>query len=615
MKRERIGTYPRAVRRHRALLCSVSIAALVLAAGVAGAQSTSAQKKAASATIVTDTSAVLAEWNANQAVQTASNALREPTLTNDRRAILHTDRGVAHARLRQHKAAIEDFNRAAQLFPEHAPIYNNRGNILLALGHAREAIKDFERAILLAPGYSAAYNNRGNALLSLGETAEAIKDFSKALELMPSNPASLTGRGKALLLQDRPYAAIRDFTRAVQSDGRLALGYQARAEAKLAVERYEEAVEDLSRAAAFDLRNGEILRQRADAYLMAGNPAAAIKDFTSLLQLEPKSASAYAGRGLAHARAEAFEEAEADLTRALELEPRSALAFAYRAYLYKKSGQADLAQKEIDKASRLEPARVEVVWARAEVEEALGSNDEAVASFRAALAARPGLRFAIDGLQRLGAETMTTDSEVQGAGVERWQVVKRSARYFAINPLYPKLRVPLEMIGEGQPKLLDWEVKKAPHKGVGVLRFASGKAPIDTSVETVEQIAIVDLASTSVLAVHIDRHGSNRRSKWTWEDDKIIVASLDGVSEEIALRKSTPSSDEEADKETAKPAPTPRRVASEGGGSSRSSSGGGTPSWAPWAQPTWSGSNDNRPRSASQRQQKPKTLFEMLFGN
>lgn len=555
-----------------------------------------------------DTSAVLLRGETQQALGLLSNSLKEPSLTNDRRATLLNDRGIAYMRLGQHKLAIEDYNRAAQLFPEHAPVYNNRGTTLLALGLPREAARDFDRAILLAPGYAAAYNNRASAHLLLGQPAEAIKDYSKAIELMPSSPAPLAGRGRAFLKQDRPFAAMRDFSRALQSDARFSAAYRARAEAKTAVERYEDAVEDLSRAAAFEPANAEILILRGNAYLMSRNTASAIKDFTRAIELEPRSVAAFLGRGLAHARGEALDEAETDLARALELDPRSASAFAYRAFVYKLSGQIDLAEKELDKALKLDAARAEVLWARAEIEEINGKTEEAVASFRAALAARPGLREATDGLERLGAGQAATENEIAGLGIDKWRVVARSGRYFATTSLFPKLRVPLEMTGEGQPKLLEWEQKKGSHKNIGVLRFASGRAPIGSSTATVEQVAIVDLQAASVLAVHIHRHG-DQTSKWTWDDDKIVIASLDGVTEEIQIR----SKAKDDGKEVAAAASAQRRVSA--ADTPQKSGGGGTPSWAPWAQSTWSGSNDNRSRGAPPRQQKPKSFFDLLFGN
>ncbi len=98
-----------------------------------------------------DTAAAhLARGQTADAITAYSAALSDNTLSNDRRATLLNDRGVAYTRAGQVKLAVEDFNAAATLFPEYAAVYNNRGNLLVSLGLMKEAMKDLNRAILLA---------------------------------------------------------------------------------------------------------------------------------------------------------------------------------------------------------------------------------------------------------------------------------------------------------------------------------------------------------------------------------------------------------------------------------------------------------------------------------
>jgi len=54
------------------------------------------------------------------------------------------------------------------------------------------------------------------------------------------------------------------------------------------------------------------------------------------------------------------------------------------------------------------------------------------------------------------------------------RVMQHGKDYFATSDDYPQIRVPLEMIGEGLPKLLAWEVQKPPYAGYGILRFSGG---------------------------------------------------------------------------------------------------------------------------------------------
>lgn len=487
-------------------------------------------------TLVDQGSISLTRGEASQAITSYTEALKDTALPNDRRASILNDRGVAYSQLNQAKLAIEDFNKAAQLFPEYAAVYNNRGTLLLALGLRKEALKDFDRAIILAPGYASAYNNRAGAYMKLGQTGEAVRDYGKAIQLMPTNAAPLSGRGLVHLEEGRPHAAIRDFSRSVSADARFASGYRNRAQAKLAVEHFDEAIEDLSRAIAFDGGNTEMYVLRGQAYMATKNTPSAIKDFTRATELSPNSARAYEERGLAHGIIEAREEAFADLNRAIELDPRSAVAFAYRAFVYKLDGQPDIGAKDIETAMKLDDKRPEVYWAKAEVEEAQGQQDLAVADLRRALGLRPGYRDAIDSLQRLGFSVAEPDDAgLEGLGLDKWRVILRAGRYVAVNEDFPRISVPLEMMGEGKPRILEWQLKDAPFKGIGELRFASGMIEVGTKKEETEQVAIIDTRDGKIVAIEPHKQGE-KVANWTWEEGKVTIASADGVTDEYALR-------------------------------------------------------------------------------
>ncbi len=535
-----------------------------------------------------------------RAITAYTEALDDPAVSNDRRASLLNDRGVAYMRAGQPKLAIEDFNKAATLFPEYAVVYNNRGNLLLSLGLLKEAIKDLDRAIVLAPGFASAYNNRAGAYVRQGQLNTAIADYTKAIQLMPQNPAPLAGRGRVHLAERRPHAAIRDFSRAVASDARFAAGYRNRAEAKLQVEHYEEAIEDLSRAIAFDVSNAEIYVLRGQAYLAVRNTESALKDFSQAIALDPKLASAYEERGLAYGFAQYFDKAYADLNRAIELDPRSALAFAYRAFVYKQNGQIDVGQRDVEAAIKLNPKRAEVMWAKAALEEAQGQSDQAIADLRKALGTKSGYRDAIDALQRLGQSVAETGSkELAGSALPSWRVLEGPNGYVAIDDEYPNLSVPLEMLGAGQPKLLEWEVKQPPYKGVGTLRFFAGRLTRGDQTEDIEQVALIDLTESKVIAIEPHRQGT-KVANWTWEDGKVTVAAVDGLNQEFDLRvERSPL------------------IAAPGGPRTPSAAGGKTygTGWAPWNEPwaggaTWSASKQ---RTSQGPKKKPKTLFDMLF--
>ncbi|HVZ04494.1 MAG TPA: tetratricopeptide repeat protein [Hyphomicrobium sp.] len=521
--------------------------------------------------------AELVRGDVRKAVADYTEALRDTGLANDRRATILNDRAVANARLGQTKQALEDYNRAVELFPEYPVAYNNRGNLLLAVGKLDEAMKDFDRALVLAPGYAAAYSNRANAEMKLGKPGDAIRDFTKAIELMPASAPPLSGRGLAYLTIGKPHAAIRDFSRAVSADARFASAYRNRAEARMTIGQRDQAIEDLSRAIAFDVNNTELYIVRGYAYLLDANTASALKDFSNAIELDGNSGAAYEGRGLANGIAGTPDNAFADLNRAIELDPRSPVAYAFRAVVYKQNGQPDIGARDVETAIKLDPKSPEALWARGEIAEASGRTDAAISDLRHVLQLKPGWQFAADALKRLGAPVDNGNDIPQAAlDIPKWHVVLNGKDYFAISEDYSQIRVPLEMIGEGEPKLLQWEIKAPPYASYGILHFFGGRVAGKNGMEDTELAAIIDVAQGKVIGIQPDKQGS-KVATWTWDGDQLQVASVDGVTDEYQLHPVAVAA-------------VQRR---------------------PWDQ-SYGGSSS---RDSRQRRYKPKTIFDLLFGD
>ncbi len=195
-------------------------------------------------------------------------------------------------------------------------------------------------------------------------------------------------------------------------------------------------------------------------------------------------------------------------------------------------------------------------------------------------------------LERLGVDDEGEAAEIVGLGLDRWQVYLRAGRYHAESEDYPRLTVPLEMMSQREPRLLEWDVKKGALKGIGVLRFSAGTAEGRRGPEEVEHAAVVDLHARSVIAVEAVRQG-DRTANWTWDDNRLVVASVDGFTEEYLLR-SRPSSSQ-------------RRLSA----AESAAKSGGTPFWAPWATPNDRRDYDNRNQRS--RSQQPKSLFDLIF--
>ncbi len=79
--------------------------------------------------------------------------------------------------------AIAEYNKAIELDPNLAIVYNNRGAAYFETGQYDLAIADFNKAIELAPNLAMAYANRALTYTVLGMDTEAEQDVEIAVQL------------------------------------------------------------------------------------------------------------------------------------------------------------------------------------------------------------------------------------------------------------------------------------------------------------------------------------------------------------------------------------------------------------------------------------------------
>lgn len=549
---------------------------------------------------------VRAKGDLQQAVQLLTSALSESGVANDRRAVALNDRAMIYVQLGDYDKAFEDFNASAELYPENAALYNNRGAVLTTLGLHGEAVKDLDRAIKLAPGYATAYTNRALAEVAEGRLGSALLDFRQAVKLFEDKSEPLLRRAAVNLERNRPNAAMRDIDRAITFDERDAEAYRLRAAAFQALGRADEALDDLSRAIAFAPDDTDALMNRGEAYLKRGDFGAAIADFSKVVSLDENHVEAWRSRGHAHILSNDVETAETDLARALELAPRAAETYAYRALLYKKIGQPDQGQREIQAAEQIEPENAVVLWARGEIEEAVGNIEAAADSYRAALERDSKLKPAELGLSRLGKAPLASEETVLAdAGQAGWTIVFRNDRFFVRNASINGITVPIEPIDAAEPRVIGWDVRTTDTAEVGILTVQVGEALArDEKAVALQISALIDLKRNRLLTVAPMRLGEIE-GEVDINVDVVTFEAADGLVDRIPLIERPQVS---ASAAAAAAAAARRRTRRDSNG---------TPYWAPWANQDERAYRRSAARRSYQRRRrsKPKSLLNLLFGN
>ena len=127
-------------------------------------------------------------------------------------------RGNAYYDAGEYPQALEAYNRALELEPDHPDTLMNRGVTLGRMGRFEEALKDFNRALELRPDHPDTLYNRGLTLHNMGRYAEALKDYNRALQLRPKHPATVYNRACTYSLMGRFEETLRGLEAAIKGD-------------------------------------------------------------------------------------------------------------------------------------------------------------------------------------------------------------------------------------------------------------------------------------------------------------------------------------------------------------------------------------------------------------
>ena len=240
------------------------------------------------------------------------------------------NRGNALLDLKRHEEAMASFDRVLELDPDYAEAYNNRGVVLINLGRDEGALASLERAAALKPDYAQAHGNCAYVLHRMGRIEEALARFERVLELAPDDADALNNYGNVLLDLKQNSRALDAYERllAMRPDHFDALNN--RGCVLLNLKRFEEALASLDCAIALRPDNPITLNNRGYALALLRKYDQALASYERALALDPDYVDALNNRGNALLDLKRFAEALVQYEHALLLRPDHADALHNR---------------------------------------------------------------------------------------------------------------------------------------------------------------------------------------------------------------------------------------------------------------------------------------------
>jgi tetratricopeptide (TPR) repeat protein len=177
--------------------------------------------------------------------------------------------------------------------PNSFEAYLVRSELNTEAGAFENALYDAEKAVEINPNEATVYNNRGCVYVrSGGDINRALNDFNKAIELNANFVEAYTSRANVYLKMREPQKAIDDCTKAIEISQENAEPYYNRGLAYANIGEIAKAVYDYNKVIELDPQNAEAYAKRGYLNSQLGNMQETIRDYEEFLRLDPNNKNA-----------------------------------------------------------------------------------------------------------------------------------------------------------------------------------------------------------------------------------------------------------------------------------------------------------------------------------
>ena len=224
--------------------------------------------------------------HAEVAVKIADQLIGQPSLKGEDRANALYQRALAHTTIQDNLKAVQDYQAAVKISPQHLGARVGLADMLAATGQNAAALAAYDDTVKSFPSMALVYNNRGMFQQGQGRFGEAVLDFTKALEIDPQFLVALTNRGFTLMNMGQFEEAENDFTESLKINAAQPMVISLRAGSKLSRGDLEGAIKDYNDVLKWDSKNAVGQAELGFALFFAGKMPEALAAFDKAYELD-----------------------------------------------------------------------------------------------------------------------------------------------------------------------------------------------------------------------------------------------------------------------------------------------------------------------------------------
>ena len=215
--------------------------------------------------------------------QAALTALRpvlsRPDLKDEEKSQLHFQAGLANVAAGNPTAAIREFQTTLRTDPRHMAANVKLAQTQAAQGDAKGALATLDKAVEMLPRVALIFNERGMLRRTAGRLDEAAEDFSTAMRLDPKFAVAIINRGVTLMDMNSPQPAEIDFDTALGLQPQNVMLKQMRAAARVVQGEFDKAIADYTDVSKANPTEALPIHERGFARFYKGDFAGAAADF------------------------------------------------------------------------------------------------------------------------------------------------------------------------------------------------------------------------------------------------------------------------------------------------------------------------------------------------
>jgi len=315
-------------------------------------------------------------------------AVRVPD-ASDQNVAFWNSKGASLNALGRHQEAINCYERALAIDPNHPTVWHNKGVALHFLHRHDEAIACYDKALSVNADYANAWNNKGKLLRVLGRNDEAVNCYDRALSIDARFAEGWDGKGDALYALGRHKEACGCYDKALAIDPRDPEFWYDKGRCLKALCRFEEAVVCYDKAVALDPQDRHSWYGKGKSLKALGRNEEAIDCFDKAVAIDPGFIEAWVSRGHVLGELGRHPEAAGCYDKALAVDPHDAASWSDKGIALVALGRHDKAADCYRKALAIDSRFAETWYLKGTCANAFDQPDEAIACFDRVLFIQP----------------------------------------------------------------------------------------------------------------------------------------------------------------------------------------------------------------------------------